>query len=269
MRRERVAGHPAVRVGGGGGDREPPDAGALVVIPGLNDPLLRAGEHRWADPVYARFCRRYARDRRVYFVSRPPGLPDDLSVAALAEGYRRVLSEVGPAAVMGLSMGGFVVQRLAADSPDLVEKAVLGLCADRLSPGGRRIVERWCGHARAGRWGRIYAEAARIVADPPLAWGFALAGLAYTVVSRGPVRPDDFRRTARATLDYDGRAVLRRIDVPTLTVGGTADPFFDPADYRRTARALGGESVRLMGVGHETVVEHADRFDGPVERFLG
>lgn len=260
MRRGTVAGHPSVRVGDG------PDA--LVVIPGLNDPLLRAGEHVWADPVYAWFCRRYASRRRVYFVSRPPGLPEAFSIEDLAAGYRDVLEEVGPASVMGLSMGGFVAAELAARSPDLVDGVVFGLCADRLSPHGRTVVERWRRHARAGRWGRIYVEAAGIVADPPLAQGFALAGLAYAVVSRGPIEPADFIETARATLEYDGGETIGEIDAPTLLIGGTADPFFDAENYRRTAE-LTTKSVKLRGVGHEAVVEHAGRFDAAVNGFLG
>lgn len=51
-------------------------------------------------------------------VSCPPGLPEGVSTRELAEGYASVLEETGPADVMGLSLGGFVVQRLAADRPE-------------------------------------------------------------------------------------------------------------------------------------------------------
>lgn len=252
--------HPYVRVGDG--------PRTLLVIPGLNDPLYRVADSWWFDSLMATFCERYAADREVYVVSRPAGLPDDLVTGDLAEGYADVLRELGPADVMGLSLGGFVVEHLAADHPELVDRAVLGLAAHRLSEAGRDRVRRWMELARAGEWGAVAADAGDLLADGwrrPLLRG---AGRLYGL-TRSPAVPADFIASARACLDHDAGPWLGDVAVPTLVVGGTADPFFTAAQYRRTTSEIPDARLELLpNAGHEAVIERKREFDGAVNGFL-
>jgi len=256
----RIADHPFVRTGSG--DR------TLLVVPGLNDPLHTVADSRWFPCLMARYCRRYASTHTVYFVSRPHGLAPDLTTRDLAAGYAEVLASIGPADVLGLSMGGFVATHLATDRPDLVRRVALGLAADRLSSRGRRAVRRWCRWGRAGEWGRVYRDAYRLIADPPLRWLLQAGSVGYDL-AYDPADPAEFFVTADATLAHDAAARLEAVDAPTLVVGGTRDPFFAPSAFRRTARALpDGKLALLDGVGHEVAIHYPDAFDGTVGRFL-
>ncbi|WP_338729232.1 alpha/beta hydrolase [Haladaptatus sp. DJG-WS-42] len=260
MRKETLAGHPTVTVGNG--------PNRLLIIPGLNDPLMRVTETFWFARIVAAYCNRYAANHTVSMVSRPVGV-ETQSTEEMADGYAAVLEETGPAAVMGLSMGGFIVQHLAAARPDLVTGAILGLSAAKLSDAGHETIARWRDWGRANQWNSIYCEAVDAVATGLLRRGFSLGARGYDFVTRGPRTPADFIGAAEACLAHDATELLPEIEVPTLTVGGTADPFFAERDFRETAERLGGEGEILLGIGHEAVIHHAAAFDEPINCFLG
>ncbi|MCT9096858.1 alpha/beta hydrolase [Haloarchaeobius sp. HME9146] len=259
----RVADHPYVSTGDG--------PRTLLVIPGLNDPLHTVGDSWWFPRLMAMYLQRYADTHTVYMVSRPHGIPADATVASMARGYEAVLDELDaestPLDVFGLSMGGFLVQALAARD-DRVDRAVLGLSATTLSEHGRDIVERWRDWGERGTWGPIYREAYAIVADGLLARCLQAGSVGYDLLF-DPENPADFLVSADACLDFDGTAYLAQMDCPTLVVGGDEDVFFTAADYRETAAALpDGTLAMLRGAGHESVIEHPDEFDGSIRRFL-
>ena len=267
-----LAGYPYVGVGPSDGARRPRRP-PLVVIPGLNDPLARATEHRWFDALLAAFCRRFARERPVYAVSRPPGLPTKRTTREMAAGYVDVLDAVrrGDERVdlLGLSMGGFVVQHLAADFPERVNRVVFGLAAHALAERGAAVVRRWRRYAEMERWLAVELEAVDLVARGPVARLARLGARGHVALSKGLRAPADFLVSADACLAHDGWSRLSEIAAPTLVVGGTADPFFDADDFRATAERLPAGSLSLLdGVGHEAVVGDHASFDDSIRRFL-
>ncbi|MEM4781886.1 MAG: alpha/beta hydrolase, partial [Halalkalicoccus sp.] len=262
MRRGRWADHPYVAVGDG--------PRTLLVIPGLNDPLCRVTDRLWFSLLVATYCDRYTGRHTVAMVSRPPGIEEEATTRDLSAGYADVLDETGPADVMGLSMGGFLVQHLAADRPDLVEHAIFGLAGARLSEGGREVVERWIEHAKADEWRPICVEAAEAVAGGlrgPVVRGAAdLYGRFGTPSS---VDRRDFLVSATACLDHDATPRLGEIAVPTLVIGASEDPFFSPNQYRETAAEIpDGSLFEIDGVGHEAVLDRRREFDGAIGEFL-
>ena len=257
--RTTLAGHPTLRVGNG------PDT--LLVVPGLNDPLLRVTEHWWFDAVMGRFMATFADGRTVYFASRPLGVPEDASMTDLADGYREILDVVGPATVLGLSLGGFVGLELAADG-DRVDGLVMALAAHRLNPSGKRRVREWRDAAQAERWRDVYLGAADVLGTGIRRRAYRSMGRLYDATIGRPPGADDFVPTAAACLTYDGTETLARVDVPTLVVGGTADQFFAGMDFATTASTVpDGRLVEIEGAGHEAVIEY-DEFDRAVLEFL-
>jgi pimeloyl-ACP methyl ester carboxylesterase len=239
----------------------------LVVVPGLNDPLLRVTGTPWYAALMALFARRYAASRDVYVVSRPLDTPE--TTRELAHGYVPVLDALGPADVLGLSMGGFLVQHLAADHPGLVERAVLGLAAASLSEHGREVVARWRDWGQDGDWARVYREAYDAVATGPLRRLLRFGGAGYARLAPGAESPVDFARAADACLAHDATDRLDDVAVPTLVVGGTADPFFDEADFRATAAGIPDADLAVLsGLGHEAVLCHPRTFDAQLARFF-
>lgn len=264
-----IQGHSYVRVQGGD------DAdGVLVVVPGLNDPLKRVGDARWFAGLMALYLRRYRGERTVYMLSRPRGLGGARTTREMAGHYATAVDALATAEgvdavdLLGLSLGGFVVQHLAADRPDRVDRAVLGLAGTELSTAGEQRLQRWRALARQDRWRPIYRDAYGLVATGVRARLLQAASVGYDLVS-SPVHPEDFATSVDASLAHDGRDALHDVAVPTLVVGGTDDPFFDEASFRDATRRLtDGRLALLDGVGHDAVVEHPDAFDGAIRRFL-
>jgi pimeloyl-ACP methyl ester carboxylesterase len=62
----------------------------------------------------------------------------------MAADYGRAFEwSIGPAHVVGLSLGGLVAQHFAADHPEYVESLVIGVAAQGLGAEGHEIVRRW------------------------------------------------------------------------------------------------------------------------------
>jgi len=263
------ADHPYVRVGpAAGGADDPP----LVIVTGLNDPLLRVTDALWFAGAVAALggrLRRRGYPGPVYVTSRPIGLPREHSTRRMADDLGAFLAalDCGPVDLLGISMGGFVAQHLAADAPGLVRRLVCGLAAASLSPRGRRTIERWRAWAADGEWGRLYRAGADAVAIGPLRRAVRAATYPYGAVAPVPPAAVDFDVSARACLDHDAADRLP-VPAPTLVVGGTEDPFFTAGAFERTAECADAAFERLSGVGHEAVVCRGGRFDEPVVDFL-
>jgi pimeloyl-ACP methyl ester carboxylesterase len=260
----RVADHPYVCVAAADRDVAAPP---LVILPGLNDPMMRVTATPWYAGLMALLGRRYARRRPVYLVSRPLDGPE--TVRGLATDYEPVFDELGPVDAMGLSMGGFVLAELAAARPDLVERVAFALAAGALSGHGEERVRRWLDLAERERWRSLFADAFDVVATGWRRVALGVGGRLYDAVAPGPESPLDFRREATACLAYDGRERVRSVDAPALVVGGTTDPFFSEAAFRRTARLLpDGRLALLRGAGHEAPLTTPETFDAPLRAFF-
>ena len=174
-----------------------------------------------------------------------------------AAGLLREL-ELGPAHVIGASMGGMIAQTLAARHPDEVRSLV-----SIMSNTGSR----WSGQPSL----RIYSVFLRRAPRERAAFIAHMERLFAAIGSSGlPQDLDDLRELAGMSYDRDhdpegpGRqlaaiiasgdrtAELRRIAAPTLVIHGTADPLVTPSGGRATARAI--PNARLMtveGMGHD------------------
>jgi pimeloyl-ACP methyl ester carboxylesterase len=259
----RIADHPYLRVAAADRDESLPP---LVILPGLNDPMLRVTATPWYAGLMALLGRRYAARRPVYLVSRPLDGPE--TVAGRAAGYAPVFERIGPADALGLSMGGFLAVELAAERPDLLDRVALGLAAGALSPHGRERVARWRALAERERWRVLFGDAFDVVATGWARRALHVGGWLYDAVAAGPESPIDFRREAAACLSYDGWDRLSEVEAQTLVVGGTTDPFFTTAAFRRTADALGCRLALLRGAGHEAPLMAPATFDAPLRRFF-
>ncbi len=262
MNREQVAGHPTITVGDG--------SRTLIVLPGLGDALGLAEPSWLTRLVLRRYYRPFTDTHTVHVVSRPRGIAPGTSTREMAAGYAEVLEELGPADVLGVSMGGLIAQHLGAERSENVERLVIGVAAYRLGEEGRRTVERWREQGREERWGELYRDTIRVTYAArrrQVAYG-ALARLPLDALSR-PTSPDDFLVSATACLEHDGREVLSGIDVPTLVIGGDSDPLFPVGLLTETAERIPDATLRLLrGTGHGAFEERKRGFDTSVRRFL-
>jgi pimeloyl-ACP methyl ester carboxylesterase len=177
---------------------------------------------------------------------------------------------IGPAHVMGFSMGGAITQEIAIARPDLTRSLV--------------IVGSW---AYSDRLFRTFIESSAYfagIADDDRAFLMYFLASTYSraVFEDGridafcdsmlqnpyPQSTEAFQRTARAILGHDTRDRLGAIAVPTLVVYGEEDVICPPRHSREIASLI--PDARLVGVpaqAHQPFQEDPAAFNAIVQDF--
>jgi pimeloyl-ACP methyl ester carboxylesterase len=217
-----------------------------------------------------RFVIRYDHRDTGRSVTYEAGRPDYTSADLVADAAG-VLDGYGlPAAhVVGVSMGGALVQLLALDFPDRVRSLVL-ISTSRAVPGGVELP------SSTEEFARFVATAKVDRSDPASVIEYLVD---YSRVISGGRRPFDeaaLRELARREVERardlaaagnheiladDGRShpPLSSIAAPTLVIHGTADPMFPPEHGQALADEIpDARLLSLEGAGHGV-----DRADWP------
>ncbi|HEX4820859.1 MAG TPA: alpha/beta hydrolase [Acidimicrobiales bacterium] len=230
----------------------------LLLINGLGSQCIN-----YADE----WCERFVAEgyHVVRFDNRDTGLSSKLDdteygLADMANDAIAVLDAVGArqAHVMGLSMGGMIVQRLAIDHPD-------------------RLLSMTSVMSRTGEeeYGQSAPDALAVLMAPPAASRDEYIEnhvKALRVYGSKPEWLDDDVSRERAAAAYDrcfcpqgvGRQMmavmrdgsraddLRKVTIPTLVLHGSRDTLIDPSGGRRTAELVpGAQYVEIEGMGHD------------------
>lgn len=267
---------------------------ALLLVNGLGSQCISYDE-QWCARFAARglFTIRFD-NRDVGLSTKFDGIVADLGavVAARRDGrepdvaYRlsdmaddavAVLDALGidRAHVMGLSLGGMIVQQLAIDHPErlLTMTSVMSTTGDpdvgqstpealaflmEPPPTDREaVIERHLAANRVyGSPGHFDAERLR-----------AVAAAAYDRC----FDPDGAARQLVAAVASGSRSErLRSLEVPTLVLHGDADTLIDPSGGRRTAECVpGARFVVLEGMGHDYPPAYWDRWVDLVAEHTG
>ena len=178
-----------------------------------------------------------------------------------------------PDVVAGISFGGFVATRLAAQHPELVKRLVLLVSAHRFSAAGERRMERQFEALERGDLLTLVRENALLFRRPWYNW---LLRLKLWKEGERVVR--SFREAESILRDYRqlfGAEFQRNaescqaIRAPTLVIAGTADQLFDRAALEETARLIRGSCVRLFeGETHMLPVERSTACRAAIATFL-
>ena len=242
----------------------------LLVVPGIGDAMFDGEYSRPVAWATRTFFREFLEDYTIYMVSRPRGLEAGTSITDMAREYVRVLEEIGPASVVGVSMGGLIVQDLALEAPDLVDRLVIVVSGTRLAPAIRPRVKRHRRYALEGDLERIQTELVRETFTglrqrlyPWLSRAFSQVRPPY------PANPEDLVVSIDAVLEFDSRERIDGIDARTLVIGGTEDAFFPESILRETHACLSDAQLAMFrGARHGPFIEHKGAFENWVTRFL-
>jgi pimeloyl-ACP methyl ester carboxylesterase len=230
----------------------------LLLINGLGSQCINFPEE---------WCEKFAAHgyQVVRFDNRDTGLSTKLdgieyTLADMAADAVSVLDALGVARahVMGLSMGGMIVQRLAIDRPDRLlsmtsvmsrtgendhgqtAPAALAILLSRPAKSRQEYIDN---HIKAlGVYG---SKPEWIDEDDARARAAAAYDRCFC--------PEGLRRQIAAVMADGSRAeALPRVAVPALVMHGSRDTLIDPSGGRRTAELIpGARFVEIDGMGHD------------------
>lgn len=233
----------------------------LLVIPGLNDEMIRSTRY----PLFLKYHFRGFSDREVIIASRKEGLEDDITTEEMAEAYKEILEEEGSCDVLGVSMGGFIAQHLAAET-DKVEKLVLGFSGVKLSKPGQRKIRKWIKTLKKGDMGRFYSQVGRdAFAGTMRPFYRVTASALWKKIKRPP--KSDLIACSKACLEHDTSTKAQKIENDTLIIGGTRDDFFSQDMISETGEKIGAE-MRFVDGRHAAFYQNSSEFHDHVRRFL-
>ncbi|MBI4635861.1 MAG: alpha/beta fold hydrolase [Candidatus Rokubacteria bacterium] len=221
----------------------------------------------WYLENYLRFAAKagwdaWAVNLRGHHGSRPVGDLGRVSVADYVTDVADVLDRIGPAAVVGHSMGGLIAQLVAHRSD--VRAAVFMTSA---APRGI-VVLRWPVLSRMWRYlgAMIAARPFRTRDDDSRA--LLLNRLEASV--QATLLPRFVEESGRAARELAFGLIpvdATRVRCPTLVVGASRDRITPPAVQRRIARKYGADYLEAEGHAHMLSLE--DGWEEPLARVLG
>jgi pimeloyl-ACP methyl ester carboxylesterase len=180
--------------------------------------------------------------------------------------------------VMGLSMGGMIVQTLAIEHPERLRSMTSVMSTTGEPDVGQSTPEaqgRLMGPPATDRASAVanHLEGLRIWGSPGKVDEEAQARFAGEAFDRAFDPPGVARQLMGVAASGQRADGLRGVTVPTLVMHGSADTLIDPSGGRRTAELVpGARFVLLEGMGHdypqaywdewvELVTSHAARAD--------
>lgn len=174
----------------------------------------------------------------------------------------------GSVALVGQGMGGMVAQEVVARRPDQVHALVLAATSAAVLEGDAY-------HRHIGDcldWLAAGHDMAQVAERrlPRLLGPAALpAGVRLASQCQAETHAATWRRALAAMRDFDRRAALAHIAVPTLVVAGAQDRLAPPARLRELAASIAGSQyLELPDIGHLPNLEAPDAFEAALMGFL-
>jgi len=246
---------------------------------GGGEPIVFAHGLLWSGAMYApQVAALRARYRCVTFDFRGQGhspvCADGYDMDTLFSDAAALIEQLDLGAVhfVGLSMGGFVGQRLAARRPELVRSLALLETAADPEPAFNHFKY------------RVMLELSRVVGLRPFV-GLVMKAMFGAPFLRDPARAAEraglqdqllaidrvgLRRATMGVLTRKAIAAeLARIRAPTLVLSGEADAAVVPARSRKMADAIPGARFQLIPrAGHTSTLEEPAAVTAALDAFL-
>ncbi len=240
------------------------DAGdpTLVLVNGLGSQCINYREE-WCARLVAKGLRVVRMDNRdVGLSTHFSDVPSDevaYTLSDMAADVIAVLDALGldRAHVMGLSMGGMIVQTLAIEHPNRLYSMTSVMSTTGEPDVGRASDEaqaRLFGPAATDRASAIanHLEGLRIWGSPGKVDEAAQAKHAGEAFDRAFDPPGVARQIIAVMASGSHAEALRDVGLPTLVLHGSADTLIDPSGGRRTAELIpGARFVLIDGMGHD------------------
>jgi len=242
----------------------------VLLVNGLGSQMTR-----WPIP----FCHKLnARGfRAIRYDNRDVGLSTWLdgqkyTLSDMADDAVAVLDAAGVehAHVVGVSMGGMIVQRLAINHPDRVRSMTSIMSATGApgsldsTPEAAAVLNVPPPDPRADFKVFIMhvVKNAQVIGSPGYPWAEEVLRDRAVAEYRRAYNPAGVARQRSAIFtDGDRTAALGKLTIPTMVIHGADDPLVPPKGGEMTAAAITGAELRMIpGMGHDLPVELYDDF---------
>ena len=192
----------------------------LIMIPGLGEGLQTV---KGTAIPFALLYHKLAKDFRVYVFSRRIVMPEGFTTRDMAEDIYRAMVHLNiPSAnVLGVSLGGMIVQHLAIDHPESVEKLILCVTLPYQNDALVSCLTGWMEMARRGDLGGVMSDTllkSNVKSSKAMAAAYKLFG---GLLPKKHI--DRFCIMAKASIAHNTKDSLHRIGCPTLIIGGRLD----------------------------------------------
>jgi 3-oxoadipate enol-lactonase len=177
-------------------------------------------------------------------------------------------ADLGPAHVLGLSMGGLVAQDLALEHPD----AVASLTLASTHAGGPHMTQNQATLDAVTRAAQLPPqERTQLLATMAFAESTPQDRIAEDLSVRAahPTAPQGYAAQLAATSTWERLADLDRIACPTLILHGAADRMVSPENARTLLNHIpGARLVLLQACGHSVFTDQPEQASRAVLDFL-
>ena len=165
----------------------------------------------------------------------------------------------------GLSMGGMIGMWLGTNAPERLRKLVLCNTAAKFG-----TPEGWNTRIETVRKGGMNSIATGVIERwfTPAFRASHPDEVATVQRNLESVNPEGYVANCAAVRDFDHRAALSSIGVPTLVIAGAHDPATPPSDGRFIAENIPGAQFIELAAAHLSNIEDRDRFNREVSSFL-
>jgi 3-oxoadipate enol-lactonase len=169
--------------------------------------------------------------------------------------------------LVGMSMGGMIVQQFALDHPSRVDTLTIADSSPGTAPEARGIWEQRAHAARSDGMAALISTTLSRWLTP----GFQTAHPEAVEPIRevlAQTLPEGYAMACEALREFDVRSKLGTIRCPTLTVAGRHDSGTPPAITQAIADAIEGAQFELLDAAHLAPIEQSHRFAALLETFL-
>ncbi len=191
------------------------------------------------------------------------GLADALAALLDAQGMAK-------AVLVGHSLGGMVALQMWARHPGRVAGLVLAASSPAFGHGSGDFQQAFIAQRLAPlEAGRSMADVALGLIPTMVAPGYDGPGLAQAQACMGSITPAAYKAALGALVQFEQRAALPSITVPTLCIAGEHDRTAAPSVVQRMAEKIPNAQCQcLSGVGHLLTFEQPERFADALLPFL-
>ena len=240
----------------------------IALFPQIRDSFEDIRHSLWSKRLLRRLLKK---GHKVYIIGRRRNLPEGFSTRDMSKDNEKIFRhEIGPASIIGISLGGLIAQHFAADYPQHTNKLVLAVSGYKIIKEQHKNMRAWIGLAEKKKWKKLYLNIAYLMhtadRNDIKQW---ISPMLNTMIKKPMPDPSDFIVSMNASLTHNTTEKINRIKTKTLIIGGTGDILFPPPVMKKTAERISGSKLCLLeNTGHGAFDEKKKEFDSEVLNFI-